>query len=310
MLKNFDFVGHRKTFALISGIIIAVGVLVNLIFGVELDISFKGGTLLTLNYTGTIDQDVATDVVQDAFGNASVQFSSNDLSDTHLINVSLTEKLSLEQKTALLDNLQKALPNNNVTEFQASLVDPSMGKWFFVKCLVAVVLAGLFLTLYVALRFRRIGGWTAGVMALVALLNDILVAYFAFVIFRIPLNDNFVAVVLSILGYSLNATIVIYDRIRENRRKLGAKESLENIVNLSVHQSFARSMNTSLCVFIAVAVVAVSGLIMGVDSLVSFALPFMFGVLSGFYTSTFLCASLWTGWVLRRQQKKAAKKAA
>ena len=155
--KNFDFVGHRKTFALISGIIIAVGVLVNLIFGVELDISFKGGTLMTLNYTGTIDEAVATDAIDSVFDNATVQFSSNDLSDTQLINISLPEKLSLEQKTAMLESLQKALPDNNVTEFKSNLVDPSMGKWFFVKCLVAVVLAGAFLTLYVALRFRRIG---------------------------------------------------------------------------------------------------------------------------------------------------------
>ena len=114
MLKNFDFVGHRKTFALISGIIIAVGVLVNLIFGVELDISFKGGTLMTLNYTGTIDEAVATDAIDSVFDNATVQFSSNDLSDTQLINISLPEKRSLEQKTAMLESLQKALNENRI----------------------------------------------------------------------------------------------------------------------------------------------------------------------------------------------------
>lgn len=309
MFKNFDFVAHRKLYAMISVIVIAVGLLVNLIFGVKLDIEFKGGTLLKLSYTGELNEAAVDDAVAKLFSSATVQLATNDLSNTRLVNISMPEQLTLDQKTSLIKHLQDSFSANNLAEADAKTLSPSMGTLFFIKCLVAVVLAGVFLTVYVALRFRRIGGWTAGVMALLALLNDILVAYFVFVIFRIPLNDNFVAVVLSILGYSLNSTIVIYDRIRENRRKLGAKESLEKVVNLSISQSFARSMNTSLCVFIAVAVVAVAALIMNVDAIVSFALPMMFGVLSGFYTSTFLCAPLWTGWVLRRRQKADAKKA-
>ena len=307
MMNNFDFVGRRKLFALISAGILVVGLLLNLILGVELDVSFKGGTMLKISYTGTIEEKAAEAAVTAQYSKADVQLTTNDLANTQLITVYLTDKLSVEEKTALIDAVQKAFPDNGIKEEESSLLSPSMGSLFFIKCLVAVALAGILLTLYVALRFRRIGGWTAGVMALVALLNDILVAYFIFVIFRIPLNDNFVAVVLSILGYSLNATIVIYDRIRENRRKLGVKMPLEDVVNLSIRQSFTRSMNTSLCVFIAIAVVAVMALAMGMDSIVSFALPMMFGVLSGFYTSTFLCAPLWTGWQLRRHKKAAAQ---
>ena len=307
MLKNFVFVGHRKLFGCISLAIIVVGLLVNLIFGVELDISFKGGTMLKISYSGTLEDTAVKDAVTAKYGNADVQLTTNDLASTQLINIYIPDKLSVDDKAVLVETLETSFADHAIKEEESSLLSPSMGSLFFVKCLVAVVLAGLLLTLYVALRFRRIGGWTAGVMALVALLNDILVAYFVFVICRIPLNDNFVAVVLSILGYSLNATIVIYDRIRENRRKLGAKEPLEDIVNLSIRQSFARSMNTSLCVFISIAVVAVISIAMGMDSITSFALPMMFGVLSGFYTSTFLCAPLWTGWMLRRNAKKAAK---
>ena len=88
-----------------------------------------------------------------------------------------------------------------------------MGTKFFAKCLVAVALAAVLLVIYVALRFRKIGGMSAGVMAVIALVHDVLMVYFTFVIFRFPIDDNFIAVVLTILGYSLNDTIVIYDRV-------------------------------------------------------------------------------------------------
>lgn len=140
-------------------------------------------------------------------------------------------------------------------------------------------------------------------MALVALLNDILIAYFAFIIFRIPLNDNFVAVVLTILGYSLNDTIVIFDRIRENRQLMDSKTPIALLVNTSINQSLFRSFNTSLCTLAAIAVVAVMALVTGMDAIISFAIPMLFGILSGFYTSTFLCGPLWVTWIEHKQRK-------
>ena len=185
-----------------------------------------------------------------------------------------------------------------------------MSEQFFLKCLVAIVLASVFLLIYVAIRFRKIGGWSAGVMGLIALLHDVLVAYFVFVIFRIPLDDNFVAVVLSILGYSLNATIVIYDRVRENRRIMSSDATIGEVVNRSINQSMSRSVNTSLCVFVAIAVVTVLALANNLSSIVSFALPMMLGVLSGFYSSTFIAGPLWVLWKERKGAGKGAGKGA
>jgi preprotein translocase subunit SecF len=186
----------------------------------------------------------------------------------------------------------------------------SYGRTFFVKCLVAVALASLLVVLYVGLRFRNIGGTSAAAMSLLALLHDVLIAYFVFVIFRIPLNDNFVAVILTILGYSLNDTIVIYDRIRENRKKLDKKTSVSEIVNLSLGQSFTRTLNTSICTLLAIGTVAVIALITGMDSIVSFALPMSVGVVVGFYSSTFLCSPFWAVWVEKSAARKALKKPA
>ena len=170
-----------------------------------------------------------------------------------------------------------------------------------------MVLASAFLVVYIGFRFRKIGGVSAGLFSVLALFNDLMVSYFAFVVLRIPLNDNFVAVLLTILGYSLNDTIVIYDRIRENRQKMGKDASIGEIVNLSINQSFNRTLNTSICTAIALATVAVLGVAFGMDSIVSLVIPMLIGVLSGFYTSVCLCAPLWTAWIERKNPKKKAK---
>ena len=306
MNKQFDFAGRKKLFMGISLGIVIVGLLFTLIFGVEMDITFRGGTLLKYSYTGEMDEDQLKSFASDKLG--------HDVDDVQLADgvasISLDERITLDEQDALTNAMVSEYEGQEIELVGANSLDPAMGTWFFVKCLVAVALAGVLLMVYVAFRFRKIGGWSAGAMALIALLNDLLVAFFAFVIFRIPLNDNFVAVLLSILGYSLNGTIVIYDRIRENRRLMDSKTPIAEVVNISINQSFARCFNTALCTFTAIAVVAIMSLALRMDSIISFAVPMMLGVVSGFYTSTFLCAPMWVAWVEHKEKKAAAAKAA
>jgi preprotein translocase subunit SecF len=181
-----------------------------------------------------------------------------------------------------------------------------MGRAFFIKCLVAIAIAAIGIIIYVAIRFRKIGGTSAGVMAVVALIHDVLMVYFVFIIFRIPLNDSFIAVVLTILGYSVNDTIVVYDRIRENRRLFGVKEALPKILNLSLNQDFSRSVYTSMMTFIAISTVFVVGILYGINSIVTFALPMMVGVLFGCYSSLYIAGPLYTMWQVRKSSQKAA----
>lgn len=105
-------------------------------------------------------------------------------------------------------------------------------------------------------------------------------------------------------------TIVVYDRIRENRRLMDPKTPIREVVNRSINQSFGRSFNTSLCTFTAVAVVAIMALVLHMDSITSFAVPMMFGIISGFYTSMCLCAPVWVAWVEHKEKKEALEKAA
>ncbi len=295
--KEFGFIAHRKIFFGISIALLLFGLLFNILFGVEMDIDFKGGTLIRYSYQGNIDKTELDSFIDTQLDkNVDVQFSTSSDGKDNSFEIPLVDALTLDEQEALDSALTEKYADNSLAQLTAQAVSPTMGRMFFIKCLVAIGLASLFLVIYVAFRFRKIGGLSAGVMALVALLHDVLIAYFTFVVFRIPLDDNFVAVVLSILGYSLNATIVIYDRVRENRRIMSSDCTIGEIVNRSINQSFTRTLNTSLCTFAAIAVVAVLALVYQLDSIVSFALPMMVGVVSGFYSSTFIAGPLWVLW--------------
>ncbi len=301
---NIDFIGKRKMFLIISACILLVGLAVNLIFGVEMDISFKGGTLLKYSYTDVIDKDAAAAFFTEQIGEkTTVDFSKTG--DTQVLEAYSKAVVSNERLLEIEAAVDETYADNAPELLKSSSLPPREGTLFFVKCLVATLLACLFLIVYVAIRFRKIGGWSAGFMAVVALVHDLLIVYFAFVIFRIPLNDNFVAVMLTILGYSLNDTIVVYDRIRENRTVMGAKTSINEVVNASLNQSFRRTMNTSITTSIVVVTLVVVALVLNLDSIISFAVPLLFGVVSGFYSSTFLCPPVWAALVSRYQAKKA-----
>ena len=155
---------------------------------------------------------------------------------------------------------------------------------------------------YIGVRFRRISGWSAGLTAVVALLHDLMMVFFVFIWGGFSVNANFIAVCLTILGYSLNDTIVVYDRIRENKRILGETVPIEELVTRSVNQSFSRSLMTSVTTCVAMLVVSVVAYLYNVTSIISFSVPMLFGMVSGFYSSTCIAPMLWTVW----QKKKAA----
>ncbi len=194
---------------------------------------------------------------------------------------------------------------NSVKLITSNSVKPTVGKGFFIKCLVAMVIGALIITIYISLRFRRIGGLSAAIFASFALVHDILISYFVYVVFRIPLDDNFIAVVLTILGYSINGTIVIYDRIRANEKKYGSTKTVSEIVNMSVNGSFTRNVFTSLSTLIAVVAICIIAKIKNLDSIISFAFPMCVGICAGFYSSLFLSSPLWALWRDHKLKKQA-----
>ncbi len=309
-IKAWNFVGNFKIFATISILVVLAGLIMNIIFGTRLDINFKGGARITYSYTGEVDRNAARDAIQNATGQDATVTQSTDMTDqsTNLVVTLPGDKsLSTDMMGDITSALQERFQDNEIAMLESDSVDPSVGIAFFGKSLFAVGLAAILVVVYVGFRFRKIGGVSAGVMALIALLHDLVVIYFVYVIFRIPLNDNFIAVMLTILGYSLNDTIVIYDRIRENRRLLGMKMPFRQLVNVSITQSFRRSLVTSITTFIAITTVYVVAVVRGLDSIISFALPMMFGVASGAYSSICIAGPLWVFWKEHREKKLEAE---
>jgi len=305
MKKTMDFVGRSKIFFGISIAIIVIGIICNIIFGTTLDIQFKGGSVVKYGYVGEIDDAKLKDTIQKATPNNTVTFSIakdkvNNTADKDAyiidINFSGEQNISIEQQEALSKALETNFAANNFEYRESTTVDAAMGFNFLLKCLTAVVIACVLMVLYVTIRFKNIGGFSAGVMALVALFHDVAMIYFMYVIFRMPIDSNFIAVVLMILGYSLNDTIVIYDRVRENRKLSGPKADIADVFNKSATGVFARTIWTSITTLTAIGTVYVVATIYNLDSVQSFALPMMIGVISGCYSSICVAGPLWVKW--------------
>ena len=307
---SINFIGNRKKFYTFSCALIAVVLVFCGIFGVKMDVEFKGGSMITLAYEGDADLNDLKSTIGTELGKSNLTLQTgSDISGNQTLTVTLpgSDTLTTEQLDNLLAALNEQYPDNNFVQNEVSNVDATIGKEFLLKSVVALVAACALILLYVAYRFRKIGGLKAGSTAIVALLHDMFVVFGVFVLLRIPLNGNFIAALLTILGYSINDTVVIYDRIRENSALYGKKQmSLAELVNLSVNQSFARSLMTSITTCLALGVVCVVSVIYRLDSIYSFAFPLLFGMVSGVYSTICIATPLWVDW---KNKKKAAKKA-
>ena len=307
---SINFIGNRKKFYTFSCALIAVVLVFCGIFGVKMDVEFKGGSMITLAYEGDADLNDLKSTIGTELGKSNLTLQTgSDISGNQTLTVTLpgSDTLTTELADTLLASLNEQYPDNNFVQNEVSNVDATIGKEFLLKSVVALVAACVLILLYVAYRFRKIGGLKAGSTAIVALLHDMFVVFGVFVLLRIPLNGNFIAALLTILGYSINDTVVIYDRIRENSALYGKKQmSLAELVNLSVNQSFARSLMTSITTCLALGVVCVVSVIYRLDSIYSFAFPLLFGMVSGVYSTICIATPLWVDW---KNKKKAAKKA-
>lgn len=313
MKKDLNFIGRSKIFFGISLGIILIGIICNFIFGATLDIQFKGGAIISYSFTGEVDENALKDTIQNATPNNVVTFTvskdimnNTETDDAYVIDINFSGESAID--TATQDTITKELtekfPENNFVYQESSSVEAAMGTKFLLKCLTAVLIACVLMVLYVTIRFKIIGGLSAGVMALVALFHDVAMIYFMYVIFRMPIDSNFIAVVLMILGYSLNDTIVIYDRVREERKLAGPKADVADVFNHSASAVLKRTICTSITTLAAIGTVYVVATIFGLDSVQGFALPMMIGVISGCYSSLCIAGPLWVMWQKREKKEK------
>ena len=308
--KIFDVVGKRKIFYTFSIAAIVLSIVLSFVLGMNVAIEFRGGTIITSSYTGDISDSEVAAAAAEVTGhtcNVSLGESIADSAQTVSLSFPTSSGLTAEVQSQLTDALTSEFADNQLSLYNSQDVNPTTGAGFLGKCIVAVAFSAVVMIVYIGFRFRKIGGWIAGTCSVIALIHDMFFVYACCVVCRFDIDSNFMAVLLTILGYSINATIIIYDRIRENRRLYGDSKTLDEYVNMSVTQSLGRSVHTTVTTVIAMLTVCVVGLVSGVESILSFAFPLVIGLIAGVYSSNCIAPTLWTLWQGAVDRKKAAK---
>lgn len=311
MKKSFDFTGKFKYFFSASLIIIIIGLVFNVIYGAKLDINFKGGSQITYEFEGSIDTDKVASVIEEETElEVDLSINENYASSTKSIVIAIVgeKAISTEQLEQIEGTLNKNFEQNKLKFANINSVDAPIGFKFFQKSIYALLLASVFVVAYIGIRFRNIGGISAAISALFALFHDVILVYFITVMLRLPIDDNFFAVILTILGYSLNDTIVIYDRVRENNNLYGNKMTKREIVNASIKQTLGRTIVTSIATFVSIMCVTVIAAFSGLDSILSFSIPMSIGIIAGSYSSIFLAGPLYVLWSEFKDKHNIGKK--
>jgi len=275
-----NIIKNRKMFYIISLVIIAAGLVMFFVNGLNYGIDFTGGTMIQLDLGKFVSVEDAREIMDEYDDNSSIIHAGANREEI-IIRSSLD--LSNAETTAIVGSFVEThgMDSNN---FQTQKFGPFMGKEIRDRAVVSILIAGAAMLLYISFRFQ----FKFGVAAIVALIHDILVTLAIYSIFRLPVNSSFIAAMLTIVGYSINDTIVVFDRIRE-QVKLNQRETLDTIINGSIKLSLRRTINTTLTTIIAVG----SLYILGVEDVKVLALPLLFGMLAGTYSSIFIASPIW-----------------
>ena len=245
----------------------------------KLDTQFTGGVILRYTYTGKADTGQIQKEVEDIVDRSvSVQTSENSATGEKSLVITLSGKKGLtpEQQKEILNTINQGNKNQFETS-ETSAVEPYIGAKALKNSAIAIVLSFLFIVVYIRLRFAALGGLASGVTAVIALVHDILIVLFIFGNFRIPVNDAFVAVTLTIIGYSINDTIVLYDRIREHRSNMKKKSTLAELVDIGTTETLQRSINTAFTVVLCAFIIFVVSVVYRMESITNFSLPLLAG---------------------------------
>ena len=284
-----------KICVIVYAVLFLIGLVVTAIWGPKLDINFSGGTKISYSYTGDLAEKDFKDTVATALKKEFTVSKNTALAgdvNTYVITLAGKDALDAETQEAITKALTDGFKDNEIALYDATSVSPSVAGSFFVKSLVAILITAALVVVYVGIRFKKIGGVSAALTALCALVLDLLVSFFACVIFRLPIDSNYMAVVLTILGYSLNDTIVIYDRVRENS-KLYPNITVGENMDMSIAGVITRNIVTTVTTVCAVLTIVVVSEVCGLTTLRSFAIPMAFGLVSGCLSSLFVSGPLW-----------------
>ena len=264
--------------------IITMGLIMGMINGLNMGIDFTGGTMMQFNLGQEIKVDEIKDVIADFALDADIIHAGQD---KHEIIIKTKADLNNNERQEIFNAFKEKYNLVDEDFLLAEQFGPTIGEEIRNKALLSIAIAALGMLAYITFRFEV----KFGVAAIVALLHDIFIVLSIYAIFRIPVNSSFVAAILTIVGYSINDTIVVFDRIRENV-KFMKKATFEEIADTSINQTIARSINTSFTTLLSI----ITLYVLGVDAIRQFALPLIAGIATGTYSSIFIASPVWTLW--------------
>lgn len=314
-MKKFDFVKNAKFFALIVAIVLVVGIVSFFVRGFNLDVDFTGGTTMQISLErylsekgeSTISTALEKEIIATVETMEGIRVSSFQRANNGrecILKISGVEALATAERTSseireeifglVADNY--ALTTDDL--LSSSDVGATISGELKTAAITATIVAIVLMLAYITIRFDL----NSGLAAIICLAHDVFVMIVAYSLFGITMNSTMIAALLTILGYSINATIIIFDRIRENVRKMGQNADFGEVVNVSIHQTLFRSVNTTITTFLTITMLY----LVGVTSIRQFALPLMVGILAGLFSSVCLAGNLWRllGKVIKIKKKK------
>ncbi len=277
----------------ISILIIAAGLIFMAVHGgLNVGIDFKGGSMMQIDFGEQIDVKAINQAL-DEYGIEQHEVKEAEGGTQAVIR---TNELSTEERSEVFNFLKEKFNLAEDAYLSGENTSSLMGAEASRKALIAVAVAAVGMLIYITFRFE----FYFGLASVIALLHDVLIVISIFAIFNIPININFIAAILAIVGYSINSTIVIFDRFRENLKRMNRTQTLEDVADLSINQTMVRSINTSFTTLI----VMVFLFLLGGESIRFFAMALLVGIIAGTYSSVFLASPIYVG--LKKLTKKRA----
>ena len=305
-MKVYNIIQKRNWFFALSLLIILAGLVSGIIRKPNFDIDFVSGTVMVVNVKTsnfeTIDiQKIVKDNAKEVVPEVLIGGVARDQ-----VSIKTSRPLTTNESTEIFNAMKTKYNLAQTDLISVDTVAPIIGKELQRNAILAIILSSVIIFFYVAIRFSVMGGWVAGFSAIIALIHDILILLAVYLIAHFTINSAFIAATLTILGYSMNDTIIVYDRIRENE-KLLKKTPIIDLVNISITQTLSRTINTVLTVVITITTLYVFGVLYNVEAIKQFTLPVLIGIISGSYSSIFIASSLYV--ILKNYSNKKEKAA-
>ena len=299
MTLKCDFLKHKNIILCVSVLIVVAGLIYGFATGYKFDIDFKGGTRIQVDLNEEYNNSDVSDIVEQVCGQTPEVQSTSSGNNSVTIT---TQTISEEEASNIISALNEKY--TNMGEATTKNVQASYGQELINTAIISVVVSIVLLLVYIAIRFKTLG-YTAALSAVLGLMFDVCFLFAVYGVFKFPINSTFIAVILTIIGYSINDTIIVYDRVRENKRIVTKSNDIKEVINTSVSQTLRRTIMTSLTTLVAIGIVLIFSVIYDQETLKQFSIPLSIGIAEGTFSSIFIATALWYSFdkVLKKRKK-------